>query len=93
MIGFDFDVMSPEARFEVMTETVVPRPIAVVTRLDAADRLNASRRVGSHHLPHDGIVRRRAHLRDEAEALRATVRITSDRWRLFCPAEPCVPSA
>jgi len=67
-MGFDFDVMSPEVRFEVMTETVVLRPIAVVASLDAADRLNASRRVASHQLPHDGIVRRRARLRHEAEA-------------------------
>jgi hypothetical protein len=67
VIRFDFDVVSPEARFEVMTE-VVPRPIAVVTSRDAADRLNASRRVASHQLPHDGIVRRRAQLRDEADA-------------------------
>jgi hypothetical protein len=56
VIRFDFEVMSPEVRFEVMTETVVPRPIAVVAGLDAADRLNASRRVASHHLPHDGVV-------------------------------------
>ncbi len=39
---FDFEGLSPEARFEVMTATVVPRPIALVTSLDAAGRLNAA---------------------------------------------------
>lgn len=39
---FDFDRMSPLERFEVMTGTVVPRPIALVTSVDAAGRLNAA---------------------------------------------------
>lgn len=39
---FDFEGMSPMARFEVMTGAVVPRPIALVTSLDAAGRLNAA---------------------------------------------------
>jgi hypothetical protein len=38
-----------------MTETVVPRPIAVVTSLDAADRLNASRRVAPTTVLCDGV--------------------------------------
>jgi flavin reductase (DIM6/NTAB) family NADH-FMN oxidoreductase RutF len=34
--------MSPAERFEVMTATIVPRPIALVTSLDAAGRLNVA---------------------------------------------------
>ena len=39
---FDFDEMSALERFEAMTATVVPRPIALVTSLDAEGRLNAA---------------------------------------------------
>jgi flavin reductase (DIM6/NTAB) family NADH-FMN oxidoreductase RutF len=39
---FDFDAMSVGKRFEVMMGTVAPRPIAVVTSLDALGRLNAA---------------------------------------------------
>lgn len=38
----DFDRMTPIERFEAMTATVAPRPIALVTSLDAAGRLNAA---------------------------------------------------
>lgn len=41
-MGFDFGHMSPAKRFEVMTATIVPRPIALVTSLDAAGRLNVA---------------------------------------------------
>jgi len=41
-VRFDFEGMSPMARFEVMTGAVVPRPIALVTSLDAAGRLSAA---------------------------------------------------
>ncbi len=39
---FDFDAMSAGERFEVMTNTVAPRPIALVTSLDKSGRLNAA---------------------------------------------------
>jgi flavin reductase (DIM6/NTAB) family NADH-FMN oxidoreductase RutF len=39
---FDFERMPPMERFEAMTGTVVPRPIALVTSLDADGRLNAA---------------------------------------------------
>ena len=70
-----------------MTETVVPRPIAVVTSLDAADRLNASRRVASHHLSTTVLCDGVRTCTTKRKPLRAMVRITSDRWRLFGPAE------
>lgn len=39
---FDFERMDAATRFEMMTATVVPRPIAIVTTLDAEGRLNAA---------------------------------------------------
>jgi flavin reductase (DIM6/NTAB) family NADH-FMN oxidoreductase RutF len=39
---FDFDAMAVGKRFEVMMSTVAPRPIALVTSLDASGRLNAA---------------------------------------------------
>ena len=39
---FDFERMPPVERFEAMTGAVVPRPIALVTSLDAEGRLNAA---------------------------------------------------
>jgi flavin reductase (DIM6/NTAB) family NADH-FMN oxidoreductase RutF len=41
-MSFDFSHMSPAERFAVMTATIVPRPIALVTSLDAAGRLNVA---------------------------------------------------
>lgn len=42
MVGFDFDRMSPAERFDVITATIVPRPIALVTSLDATGRVNVA---------------------------------------------------
>lgn len=39
---FDFDSMSPLARFSFLTGAVVPRPIALITTLDPAGRCNAA---------------------------------------------------
>ena len=39
---FDFDALSPDNRYKLLTATVVPRPIAWITSLDAAGRLNAA---------------------------------------------------
>lgn len=39
---FDFERMAPLQRFEVMTGAVAPRPIALVTSLDAAGHVNAA---------------------------------------------------
>ena len=39
---FDFERMPPVERFEAMTGAVVPRPIALVTSLDAEARPNAA---------------------------------------------------
>jgi flavin reductase (DIM6/NTAB) family NADH-FMN oxidoreductase RutF len=42
VIRFEFGHLSPAARFEVMTATIVPRPIALITSLDATGRLNVA---------------------------------------------------
>jgi len=42
VIRFDFGPLSPAARFEVVTATIVPRPIALITSLDATGRLNVA---------------------------------------------------
>jgi Flavin reductase like domain len=39
---FGFERMPPVERFEAMTGAVVPRPVALVTSLDARGRLNAA---------------------------------------------------
>jgi flavin reductase (DIM6/NTAB) family NADH-FMN oxidoreductase RutF len=39
---FDLDTLSPDNRYKLLTATVVPRPIAWITSLDAAGRLNAA---------------------------------------------------
>jgi len=39
---FDFDVMSPAARFAFLTAAVVPRPIALITTLTPAGTCNAA---------------------------------------------------
>jgi flavin reductase (DIM6/NTAB) family NADH-FMN oxidoreductase RutF len=39
---FDFDALSPDNRYKLLTATVVPRPIAWITSLDAAGQLNAA---------------------------------------------------
>ena len=39
---FDFDAMSPTARFAFLTAAVVPRPIALITTLTPAGACNAA---------------------------------------------------
>lgn len=39
---FDFDALSPDNRYKLLTATVVPRPIAWITSLDGAGQLNAA---------------------------------------------------
>ena len=39
---FDFDAMSPAARFAFLTDAVVPRPIALITTLSPAGTCNAA---------------------------------------------------
>lgn len=39
--GFDFATLSPRERYKILIGTVVPRPIAWVTTLDAQGRVNA----------------------------------------------------
>jgi flavin reductase (DIM6/NTAB) family NADH-FMN oxidoreductase RutF len=39
---FDFDRMTPERRFEFMTSTIVPRPIAIVTTCGADGSINGA---------------------------------------------------
>lgn len=39
---FDSERMEAAARFDLMTATVVPRPITIITTLDATGRLNAA---------------------------------------------------
>jgi len=39
---FDFAALTPENRYKLMTSTIVPRPIAWITSLDAEGRLNAA---------------------------------------------------
>ncbi len=39
---FDFDSMTGLERFEFLTGTIVPRPIALITTIDAHGRLNAA---------------------------------------------------
>jgi flavin reductase (DIM6/NTAB) family NADH-FMN oxidoreductase RutF len=41
-IGFDFRALSPRERYKLMIGTVVPRPIALVTTVDAEGRVNAA---------------------------------------------------
>jgi len=41
-VRFTFEQMDAAARFEFMTATVVPRPIAIITTLDAQGRVNAA---------------------------------------------------
>lgn len=41
-MSLDFGHLSPAERFEVLTATIVPRPIALVTSVDAAGRLNVA---------------------------------------------------
>ena len=39
---FDFATLSPDNRYKLMTATIVPRPIAWITSLDAEGQLNAA---------------------------------------------------
>ena len=39
---FDFAALSPDNRYKLLTSTIVPRPIAWITSLDAEGRLNAA---------------------------------------------------
>lgn len=39
---FDFATLSPDNRYKLLTATIVPRPIAWITSLDAEGRLNAA---------------------------------------------------
>lgn len=39
---FDFAALSPDDRYKLLTATIVPRPIAWITSLDAEGRLNAA---------------------------------------------------
>jgi flavin reductase (DIM6/NTAB) family NADH-FMN oxidoreductase RutF len=41
-MDFDFDRLSAAARYELLLGTIVPRPIALVTTLDADGKLNAA---------------------------------------------------
>src|SRR5688572_14076292 len=41
-VQFDFEAMSAMQRFEFLTGTVVPRPIALITTLSADGKLNAA---------------------------------------------------
>ena len=41
-IGFDFAALTPRERYKILIGTVVPRPIALVTTVDAAGRPNAA---------------------------------------------------
>lgn len=40
--GFDFTALSPRDKYKLMIGTVVPRPIALVTTVDEAGRINAA---------------------------------------------------
>ena len=39
---FDFDALTSQERYKILTGTIVPRPIAFVTTLDKAGRVNAA---------------------------------------------------
>ncbi|MGH2342404.1 flavin reductase family protein [Segnochrobactraceae bacterium EtOH-i3] len=41
-IGFDFSALGPRERYKLMIGTIVPRPIALVTTVDEAGRVNAA---------------------------------------------------
>src|SRR3954454_10936193 len=41
-VRFDFEQIAPTERFSLLTSTVVPRPIALVTSLDRGGNLNAA---------------------------------------------------
>ena len=41
-VRFDFEQIAPTERFNFLTSTVVPRPIALVTSLDRDGNLNAA---------------------------------------------------
>lgn len=41
-IGFDFSALSARERYKLMIGTIVPRPIALVTTVDEAGRVNAA---------------------------------------------------
>lgn len=40
--AFDFEEMSPQDRYKILTGTIVPRPIALVTTVDRSGRVNAA---------------------------------------------------
>lgn len=41
-VAFDFRALSAQERYKLMIGTIVPRPIALVTTVDAAGRINAA---------------------------------------------------
>ena len=42
MLSFDFAQLSPREKYKILIGSVVPRPIALVTTVDAEGRANAA---------------------------------------------------